>query len=445
MKRCRTGIAERFGLAEAKTTKNQCHCKPGDLYGWKFKKLDSAEKRNQRKFLRTHVPEVSKIKHKFLKTLPRGASSFRHSRSADFQLDHGLFQEDVAQDELKEVDGLVEDIAEEIRDLHNRNQTESGCKMDRDNVICTNDIISDKVAWESSRTTIKHQIQRLRAQLNELKQIRKYLRVRRPAKQQTRRGGHSRVLPLNLRAYNLDDDLSAHAHDDAEICSCDPQARKAAERRLLRAERMRRREEKKLEKLRRKEAKRAKQERKERRKLNPKKQDHCKVDVKMNCFSHDNHHWKTAPFWTEGPFCACTNSNNNTYWCVRNVNSTHNYLYCEYVTGMVTYFDMRVDPHQLRNVLHTLTDNEVNFMHNQLIDLRVSGGKQTFLRRKRRLEAARRSAVRPLNLRRKNGGGERMLEQRSKAFRSEKRRAWLARTILQQSKRRSNRGSRRRG
>ncbi len=30
--------------------------------------------------------------------------------------------------------------------------------------------------WETSRTTIKHQIQRLRAQLTELKQIRKYLR-----------------------------------------------------------------------------------------------------------------------------------------------------------------------------------------------------------------------------------------------------------------------------
>ena len=53
--------------------------------------------------------------------------------------------------------------------------------------------------------------------------------------------------------------------------------------------------------------------------------------------------------------------------CVRNINTTHNYLYCEYVTGMVTYFDLQVDPHQLRNVLHTLTDQEVNYMHSQVV------------------------------------------------------------------------------
>jgi len=410
------------------------------------------------------VPEVGKIKQKFLKTLPRGA--MRHSRSTDFRLDSlaggleesghlfeesghlfeengslfvengPLFEADVAHDELKEVDGLVEDIAEEIRDLHNLNQTEAevGCKLDRDNVICSNDVISDKRKWETSRTTIKHQIQRLRAQLNELKQIRKYLRVRRPSV--TQRRGHARVLPLDLRAYS---GVDVHAHQDAEICACDPSARKAAERRILRAERMRLREEKKLEKLRRKEAKRLKLERKQRRRLNPKKEDHCKADVKMNCFSHDNQHWKTAPLWTEGPFCACTNSNNNTYWCVRNVNSTHNYLYCEYVTGMVTYFDIRVDPHQLRNVLHTLTHDEVNYMHTQVIELRESGGRQTFL------EQRRRSEPRTLRLEKRRGGAEkRRLEMRR--IGSEKRRALVARKLQEKGRRRKwNRSILRRG
>ena len=106
--------------------------------------------------------------------------------------------------------------------------------------------------------------------------------MRRPA---VERRGHARVLPLDLRAYSVHDNLSAHAHQDAEICSCDPSARKAAERRFLRTERMRLREEKKLEKLRRKEAKRLKLERKERRRLNPKKEDHCKAVREQQLFS----------------------------------------------------------------------------------------------------------------------------------------------------------------
>ena len=42
---------------------------------------------------------------------------------------------------------------------------------------------------------------------------------------------------------------------------------------------------------------------------------------------------------------------NTTYWCVRNINSIHNHLYCEYATGMLTYFNLKVDPFQLRNIL----------------------------------------------------------------------------------------------
>ena len=40
----------------------------------------------------------------------------------------------------------------------------------RNSVVCSTEITSDKIAWLNSRSTIKHQIQQLRAQLNELKQ-----------------------------------------------------------------------------------------------------------------------------------------------------------------------------------------------------------------------------------------------------------------------------------
>merc|ERR1712142_506258 len=116
----------------------------------------------------------------------------------------------------------------------------------------------------------------------------------------------------------------------------------------------------------------------------PRKQDHCMADVKMNCFSHDNNHWTTPPLWTEGSFCACTNSNNNTYWCVRNINVTLNYLYCEYVTGMITYFDLKVDPFQLRNLLYTLPSSDLNYMHGQVKRLRDYSAKDRFLKMKER-------------------------------------------------------------
>lgn len=99
----------------------------------------------------------------------------------------------------------------------------------------------------------------------------------------------------------------------------------------------------------------------------------CSPDERLNCFSHNNEHWKTAPFWTDGNFCACTNSNTNTYSCVRNVNGTHNYLYCEFVSGLITFYNLKVDPYQLRNIYSTLSSQELNFMHHQLAVLKNHG------------------------------------------------------------------------
>merc|ERR1719209_1482370 len=167
------------------------------------------------------------------------------------------------------------------------------------------------------------------------------------------------------------------------VCLCNDENNMKARKLQLREQRIERRRERKFERILRRERKRKQTEKEKAKKM--KRNDHCKIDMKINCFSHDNDHWKSAPLWTEGPFCACTNSNNNTYWCVRNINETHNYLYCEYVTGMITYFDLRVDPHQLRNLLHTLTDPELNFMHGQVLELRSYSAEDKFLESRRRL------------------------------------------------------------
>lgn len=94
----------------------------------------------------------------------------------------------------------------------------------------------------------------------------------------------------------------------------------------------------------------------------------------MNCFSHDNEHWKTAPFWTEGPFCFCMNSNNNSYSCLRTINVTHNFLYCEFVTGFITFYNLRIDPFQQWNRAYSLSEHEKTWLHSSLESLKKCKG-----------------------------------------------------------------------
>ena len=72
----------------------------------------------------------------------------------------------------------------------------------------------------------------------------------------------------------------------------------------------------------------------------------------MNCFQHTLSQWRTPPFWPSelGEFCFCQNADNNTYSCLRTVNGTHNFLYCEFTTGEIGFYDMISDPYQVNSI-----------------------------------------------------------------------------------------------
>jgi len=92
----------------------------------------------------------------------------------------------------------------------------------------------------------------------------------------------------------------------------------------------------------------------------------------MNCYVQQN---GTAPPWFYGQsFCSCQDTTNNTYACARTLNSTHNFVFCEFVTGFVEAYDMDADPWQQQNLAGAMSQGERSYWHALVQSLRTCGG-----------------------------------------------------------------------
>ncbi|KAL0978596.1 hypothetical protein UPYG_G00172720 [Umbra pygmaea] len=210
-----------------------------------------------------------------------------------------------------------------------------------DTVKCDGGLYKSLQAWKDHKLHIEHEIETLQTKIKNLREVKGHLKKVRPEECQCNSASYISKSHEMLKVN------AVRMHSLSKMPS------KQKKQWLMKEQKRRKKLRKLLKRLR--------------------NNDTCSMPG-LTCFTHDNQHWQTAPFWTMGPFCACTSANNNTYWCLRTINDTHNFLFCEFATGFIEYFDLNIDPYQLINGVGSLERTALNHMHQQLMELRSCKG-----------------------------------------------------------------------